>query len=384
MTRRVCLPVCDWPIPDREAWDAAHRRGGLLDDDGLAANWAPATSSIIAGGYGRYLAFLRDIGDLKASETPATRVTRPRVEAYVAHLRQRNHSSTVAARALQLTEAMRITAADADWRWLRRIRSRLHRMSRPARDYRARLVPAATVFKLHQDLLRRAEEGEGLSEVTRALMFRDGALLGVFAVCGIRPKNMASIAIGSSLQFRVGEWWLVFRADEMKNKRPYETPLPGLTETLDRYIEHYRPILVARATPPVAANALWLSATGKPTKANQIGWLVSRRTKHELGRALSPLLLRKLPATELAINDPERVGVAQPLLGHADYRMTERSYNLGRAIDAARRHHEVLRAIRATGARPGRPAARQGTARHRPSGKVAPGQALPTPSRRDR
>ena len=53
---------------------------------------------------------------------------------------------------------------------------------------------------------------------------------------------------------------------------------------------------------------------------------------------------------ELAIHDPEHVGVAQPLLGHADYRSTERSYNLGRAIDAARRHHGVIRAIRATGA----------------------------------
>jgi hypothetical protein len=72
--------------------------------------------------------------------------------------------------------------------------------------------------------------------------------------------------------------------------------------------------------------------------------------KREVGRALSPLLLRKLPATELAINDPEHVGVAQPILGHTNYSMTERAYNLGRAIDAARRHHDVLRAIRATGA----------------------------------
>jgi len=48
----------------------------------------------------------------------------------------------------------------------------------------------------------------------------------------------------------------------MKNKRAYETPLPGLTETLDRYIERYRPILVARATPPVATDALWLTAGG--------------------------------------------------------------------------------------------------------------------------
>jgi len=349
-------------VADHEAWDAAHRRGGLLDDDGLAAHWAPTTSSIIANGYGRYLAFLSETGEFDSSETPGTRVTRPRVEAYVAHLRERNHSSTVAARALQLIEAMRIMAANADWRWLRRIRSRLQRMSTPARDYRARLVPAATVFELHHDLVRRAAESEGLSDLSRALLFRDGALLAVFCVSGIRRKNMASITIGTSLLRRGGEWWLAFRADEMKewwlafrademkDKRPHEAPLPGLRETLDRYIEHYRPILVARATPPVAGNALWLSARGKPTSGHQIGKLVRSRTERELGRTLSPHLLRKLVPTELAINDPEHVGVAQSLLGHADYRMTERAYNLARAIDAARRHHDVLRAIRAIGA----------------------------------
>lgn len=350
MTARICVRVSDWPIADREAWDGAHRRGGLLDDDGLAADWASATTSIIAGGYGRYLAFLIEVGDLNPSETPATRITRLRVESYVAHLRERNHSSTVAARVLQLAEATRIMAPDADWGWLRRIRSRLQRMSTPARDDRARLVPAETVVEFRDDLVRRAEEGTGLSDLTRALMFRDGALLGVFSVCGIRPKNMASIAIGGSLQRRGGEWWLLFRADEMKNKKPYETPLPDLTGLLDRYIEHYRPILVARSTPPVAGNALWLSVSGKPTSAHQIGLLVSSRTKRDLGHDLSPLLLRKLIPTELSINDPEHVGVARPLLGHTDYRMTERAYNLGRALDAARRHQDVLRAIRAAGA----------------------------------
>jgi integrase len=309
-----------------------------------------------ARGYGRFLSFLIEIGNLDPAETLAMRITRPRVENYVAHLRERYHSSTVAILATQLTEAARVMAPATDWRWLRRIRSRLQRMSTPAHDNRARLVSAETVFDLHHDLVRRAEAGEGLSNLKRALMFRDGALLGVFSVSGLRPKNMASITIGSSLQRRGGEWWLVFRADETKNKRPHEAPLPGLTETLDRDIEHYRPILVARATLLVAANALWLSVSGRPASPCLIWLFISRRTKRELGRALSPADLRKLPATELAINDPEHVGVAQPILGHTNYRMTERAYNLGRAIDAARRHHDVLRAIRAASS-----AARRGT-----------------------
>src|SRR5207248_11459434 len=82
----LCLPVLDWPAPDRRAWDTAHRRGGLLEDDGLAAKWSPDTSMIIAGGYGRFLSFLSGIGDLHAFETPAERITRPRVDAYVGHL----------------------------------------------------------------------------------------------------------------------------------------------------------------------------------------------------------------------------------------------------------------------------------------------------------
>ena len=37
--RRRCLPIEQWPAPDRKTLAvAAHRRGGLLEEDGLAAN----------------------------------------------------------------------------------------------------------------------------------------------------------------------------------------------------------------------------------------------------------------------------------------------------------------------------------------------------------
>ena len=132
-----------------------------------------STSKIIAGGYGRFLSFLAEVEDLNASETPAERINRPRVETYIAHLRERNHSSTVSARILQLVEAARVMAPEIDWRWLRRIRSRLRRLSTPVRDDRARLVPAATVTELYSDLASRAAESEHLSDWRRALLLRD-------------------------------------------------------------------------------------------------------------------------------------------------------------------------------------------------------------------
>jgi hypothetical protein len=124
-TVRRCLPLAEWPEPDRAAWAAAHHRGGLLDDDGLAASWASATSTIIAGGYGRYLSFLAETEGLDGTVPLADRVTRPRVEAYVARLRECNHSSTVAARILQLARAVAVMAPEVDWAWLRRIAARL-------------------------------------------------------------------------------------------------------------------------------------------------------------------------------------------------------------------------------------------------------------------
>ena len=82
---RRCLPVAQWPEADRAAWAAAHRRGGLLDDDGLAASWAPATNTIIAGGYGRFLSYLAETEGLdptavapgSRSPVPASRPMSP-------------------------------------------------------------------------------------------------------------------------------------------------------------------------------------------------------------------------------------------------------------------------------------------------------------------
>jgi integrase/recombinase XerD len=343
---RLCLPVSDWPVPDRQSWDRAHRSGGLLDDDGLAAGWASATSSIIAGGYGRFLSFLSEIGDLDASETPTARTNRLRVEAYVTHLRARNHASTVSARILQLLEAVRVMAPGADWTWLRRIRSRLRRMSTPARDDRVRLVSVAIITELYSELARRAEDWKHLPDWRRALLARDALMIAVLSVCPIRARTMAAMAIGANLHRRGNEWWVAFTSAEMKSGRPYESPLSGLSPMIERYIERYRPDLTGRATVPVASDALWISVTGKPLSAKQIGQLISRRTTCELGRDLNPHLFRKLVPTELALHDPEHVGVAQALLGHADYRTTQHAYNLARAQDASRRYHDVLRRFR--------------------------------------
>jgi integrase/recombinase XerD len=345
---RRCLPVAQWPEADRAAWAAAHRRGGLLDDDGLAASWSPATDTIIAGGYGRFLSYLAETEDLDPTASPRDRITRLRVEAYVDHLRERNHSSTVAGRVRQLGRAAAVMAPDVDWAWLRRMLARLRRMATPARDDRARLMPALTLLDLATTLMQRAETEAALPPRRRALLFRDGLMIAILCAWAPRARNIAESVIGTSLQRRGQVWWAAFGPGETKSGRPIEVPLPDdFTGWIERYLAHHRPQLVSRSLTPVAGDALWISDGGRPLTAKGVGRCVSAVTQRELGRALNPHLFRKMISTELAIRDPAHVGVAQPLLGHADYRTTQRAYNLGRALDAADRHHAVVRSIRA-------------------------------------
>jgi integrase/recombinase XerD len=209
-------------------------------------------------------------------------------------------------------------------------------------------MPATTVLDLGTQLMQRAEDGSGLSERRRALLFRDGLMICVLSACPIRARNLAALSIGTNLQRRGAEWWVCFNPGETKNRRPFEAPLPAsYTEAIERYLNHYRPQLVRRSPTLLAGKAFWISDGGEPLTAKEVGGRISAITKRELGRELNPHLFRKMIPTELAIRDPAHVGIAQPLLGHADYRVTQQYYNLGRALDAAGRHHAVLQSIRA-------------------------------------
>jgi integrase/recombinase XerD len=346
-TVRRCLPLAEWPEPDRAAWTAAHRRGGLLDEDGHAASWAVATSSLIASGYGRFLSFLAETEGLDGSVRPGDRVTRPGSRPMspdcanaIIPARSRPESSSSPAPSPSM-------APGVDWAWLRRIKARLRRMSRPARDDRSRIVPVTTVRDLGLHLMERAEAKTGLSARQRALLFRDGLMICILTASPVRARNVAAMSIGSSVQRRGSEWWVAFGSGETKNGRPIDIPLPDtFTGWIERYLVHHRPELIRRSPTPVAGDAFWLSDGGRPLTAKGVGRCVSAVTERELGRAVSPHLFRKIIPTELAIHDPAHVGVAQSILGHTTYDTTQKAYNLGRAIDAARRHHKVIQSIR--------------------------------------
>jgi integrase/recombinase XerD len=335
------------------AWERACRRGSLLDERRPAAEWAPLTRKSVAQSYGRWLLWLDSVGLLDGSVPPGSRITRENVDAYLAELRRSGSaSSTIHMRILHLGRMIDVIAPGTRPPWLGRLIASLKAAVRPTRDDRARLAPSEALLALGWALIRRAETAEKLSLRLRGVAYRDGLMILILCTSCLRAGNLAQLRLRSTLVKRGHEWWVVFEPCETKNRRPIELPLPAvLSEHLERYVEVWRPILnrspgEIRAGKTVDTVLLWRGRYGGEFTAKKIGKRISEITLRHLGRSMNPHLFRKLASTELAIHDPEHVGLAQALLTHASYETTQKAYNLGRSIDAARRVQATMASLR--------------------------------------
>ena len=85
MTRRP--PIADWPARDRALWEKGVEPKGLFEGGGAGAGWSDASRFKTARGYGTGCSGLRHKACCDLNLSPADRVTRERVAAYVAELR---------------------------------------------------------------------------------------------------------------------------------------------------------------------------------------------------------------------------------------------------------------------------------------------------------
>lgn len=337
------LPFADWPEQDRLAWERAIADGDIFDGRGPAAHWRPESRRSVLRGYRRWLGHLAATDPAALALRPAERVTLERVNAYIAVL---NASITPAGThnyVKFLYDAMRVMAPAQDWLWLRELARRIARnIKRPSKW--PRMVAAERLLDLAIGLMERteaAENGGTGGQLTppgspeRALLFRDGLIVGVLTLTGLRRRNIAGIRIGEQLK-RVGTGHvLVFRAAEMKDHRPLEMPVPDvLAPYLDRYLTVHRPLIRGAMT----HDGLWASMKGRPMSQEAIYERFREHTRVAFGRAINPHLVRAIAPTFISIEDPSHIGIATDLLGHSRPETTERYYRQSNTIKAVRAH----------------------------------------------
>ena len=360
----VCLKLVDWPAQDQAAWAGATREADLLDEPGSLTRLRPISLAKLRSAYGRWLWHLSTTDQIRRAGLPTARITREAVAGYVAELGLRNAPVTVAHRILDLEQVARAFAPADDWRWLRKLVNRLFVRARPVRDKRARMRSPREVFDAGLALMAQAETGTFTSVKKRGLAYRDGLLLALEASRGLRVGNVAMMDVQRHLRLLGDLWIVMFAGSEMKNGDPFEIPLPReLTAPLGRYLDHWRPILLDGNS----SSRLWISAFGRPLGEDEIYYVVTRRTQQLLGVKIYPHLLRAGLMTEIAIRDPEHVGIASPILAHRTPTTGARHYNLARPHEATRQWQKHVLGDRTRALRRRRPRFGRWLPRHGPA-----------------
>lgn len=345
---RRCMRLAEWPDADRERWLAALQLGDPLESDGARARYAAASNRRVEHGYGRWLAWLAHTGRLDRSASPAARINREAVVAYLRALAVVNSTATQHGRLEELYIVAVVMAPDQDWKWIRNLASGVRLRHRPAREKRPRLVGTDDLLALGFTLIRHAGEEKG-SPRQRALLHRDGLAIGLLALRLLRRRNFVHLHLSEHVVRRGEEWWLQVPGSETKNGDPIEMRWPKvLVEPLETYLTLHRPELAGRQSRwcRPAGQALWVSAEGTPMGEQALYMLVKKHTRAAFGRDLSPHLFRDCATTTIAIEDPGRVGIASQLLTHRSPAAVERYYNQARSVAAVRKWHEILAGLR--------------------------------------
>jgi hypothetical protein len=327
------------------ALQTALQPGDLIDEPGGAAGWRPHSVRKTAAGFGRYLDWSASKGhDIAA---PLERlVTRERVIGFLKHVGETCRSMTVMCRAQELYDAVRVMAPGSDWLWLKRIYMAMLAEAHPERDKLSRLRSAQEIEDLGLTLMREAEaEGSKLSPLKRALLYRDGLIITLLIRRLPRLGNLTALEIGRNL-IELGKGTeLRFSGDETKSCRPSFTTLPEFLEpSLQRYLEHYRPLLLAsNGKGPAEDHAhLWVSAVGTPMAEISLHNAIRRRTTAAFGKPIPPHWFRDAAVTTVVIHNPHHARDTRELLHHESHGMADKHYNQGQSIVGVMRYQASL------------------------------------------
>lgn len=346
MSKMNQIPYADWPAADQGAWSALFVEGDILDGDGPARNWAPATRRTNQKHYAQWLGWLETkdmLLPLAPGQLPWQRTTCEAVTAYGRALREGRSARTVASSLIGLKCVLIRMAPDQDWRWLRDLTNKLDAWAD------ANTVKKDTFPITAPDIYARCLSvldglmAKPLTRPTERNTCRNTLIIALLTACPIRMRNLHMIEIGTHLVEVGKKWRLLFKSHETKTGTPLSYILPdSLVPAVGHYINHIRP----RYRGSERTARLWIGLKQAPMSYEAIYGAVTARTKAQFGTSLSPHDFRSLAATflsETSVSDSLR---ARALLGHCSESTTQDHYIRANSIEASRKTAATLREIR--------------------------------------
>ena len=162
-----------------------------------------------AHGYGRWLSHLRDADPQALALPPSERVTRERLQRYLAVLHVHASPSSVRNAIRGLHAMMRAIAPEQDWGWLGAVLRRAERDC-VVRPKRPRMVDADRLLALGLGLMESRVAPDEAPSFDRALDYRDGLVITLLITRPLRLRNLTAIPRRPTSRARGRVYQLVF------------------------------------------------------------------------------------------------------------------------------------------------------------------------------
>ena len=340
MRRPKHLPQDQIPEADLKAFRVAYESRDVFDEiGGLGAHLAPGSRKMILTTYRRWLGFLeRD----ELTATPADRITRERVRAYIDHLSDEMRTASVAINLHGLHHAARLMDSARDWAWLKSIAVRLNAGANP-KDRFNQLMPGWSTLDYGIGLMDAALALPAARGKVREIQYRDGLLLALLSLWPIRRRSVAALTISRHLEFDQGGVNILLHPQDTKSKRPESCRLhEQLVPYLKGYLSEIRPLFLGSDE----HDGLWASCKACPLGPDALYCIVRKHTARGFGKPMGLHDFRRAAATFLATEAPELVGLIPGVLQHSSPDVGEQYYNLAKSIGASRRHVATVRRMR--------------------------------------
>lgn len=341
----LVLPKTEWPNADCKMWDELRREAGPLDDPGALAHLKLTSLSTLEKCYARWLKWLSNADPGALALAPATRVTLPRLQSWLADLA---HTAPMS-RLMFINGVLRVLRAadpDQDWTMQNRLLKGLKRAAGrgdPARK-RGRVLSTAVLLKTglaHADV----DPATVPNALKRMICQRDGMMIALLALLPTRRRAFCELALGTSVHVTEDEIIISLSEDMTKTGVPWEAAVPPQIEAgLRRYIADVRPALLARSR--VRHDVLWVGIDGKVMGQDYIGSRIGDVTLKLTGKRVSPHLFRDAAATTLSRISPESARLIRPVLAHSGFQTAERHYIHAQTIDAGRDYASLIKRLK--------------------------------------
>ncbi|WP_428667638.1 tyrosine-type recombinase/integrase [Reyranella sp.] len=333
-----------WPPEFRRLLDLRNTPTNPLEMPSVAAGWRATTYEFHIGNVGYFAGWLactkrlRDVGELREYATSEI------IGAYVDDMRSHDLSTrTIANRVDGVRAALAAISPEYRTDWLMRgiNRLRLERSDRRRTSQRSRHT--ADLVALGMSLMNNACHSDSKQNgVTRAISYRDGLIIVFLALAVPRLSPLHAMALDQHLIARGDVYQIKWSAQEMKEGNAYEAQLDReLSHLFRRYVDEFRPILLARDDAIDKTVALWIARDGGQLSCKGIYGIIRKRTNEEFDEPVFPHSFRHSAATSLALERPDLIKLATPLLQH-QAETSRDLYVLADKIAASRKFGETL------------------------------------------